>query len=584
MGHQRSHQTKAAEATRHKTAAASVKPTLPTRAPLHPILRLQQIIGNRAVTKLIQAKLKVSQPGDVFEQEADRVADQVMRMPEPSIRRQMEPKEEEEGMVQGKAIRADVQANANANQVAPLEQQQESSEVPSIVNEALSSPGQPLDPVTRAFMEPRFGQDFSRVRVHSDAAAERSAQEVNAHAYTVNQNIVFGAGRFAPGTQEGRRLLAHELTHVVQQSSAEANVVRRSDGFDEDEPTLEWERAGTVVEPSPLGSPRGAAHRPGGTEHANVVSGEIETGAGPTSGGGGGTASELEGKAATAEAKVTRTVESVAELGKLGALDVALFYLQIHAAHFAALENVSNRVEIAKDLLNHVAEFENGARALRDAVNKLQRAEAALPEVTELLAESVSVISVSELEYVEAYANSAGNIVSKAFDARVKLNKIINGWDAVVAQGKETRDFTRKAVVEAVEILDFRFTKEKGGSFRGFLIEARDDAGRVEAWARSKWYYAKDILDSANLPLKRAMNEVASIRNDLMTMAKRGGVSAGVLVAIDYLKVAQGANDSAVALQAVKHSLSVLQGISGIAHLTARLSFLQGKLEALNSD
>lgn len=68
-----------------------------------------------------------------------------------------------------------------------------------------------------------------------------------------------------------------------------------------------------------------------------------------------------------------------------------------------------------------------------------------------------------------------------------------------------------------------------------------------------------------------------------MTMARRGGVSAGVLVAIDHLKVAQGANDSAVALQAVKHSLSVLQGVSGIAHLTARLLLLQSKLEALNS-
>ena len=70
-------------------------------------------------------------------------------------------------------------------------------------------------------MGQRFGHDFSRVRVHSGGAAEQSARDVNANAYTVGHNIVFGAGRFAPGTHEGRRLIAHELTHVVQQSGAD---------------------------------------------------------------------------------------------------------------------------------------------------------------------------------------------------------------------------------------------------------------------------------------------------------------------------------------------------------------------------
>ena len=245
-------------------------------------------------------------------------------------------------------------------------------------------------------------------------------------------------------------------------------------------------------------------------------------------------------------------------------------------------------MEIANNLLNHVAEFEKGARALRGAVNELQRAEAKLPEVAELLAtgeESPSlVVSIGELEYIDASATSAGNIVGKAFDARVKLNKIIEGWDAVVAQGYATRDFTRKAVVEAAQILDFRFGEETGASFRGFLIEARDDAGRVEAWANSKWYYAKDILDSANLPLRKAMEQAASIRNGLMAMAKQERPSAGVLVAIEYLKVAQGSNDATVALEAVKSSLSVLEGISGVARLRMRLSFLQGKLQAISSD
>jgi len=91
--------------------------------------------------------------------------------------------------------------------------------VPPIVHDVLRSPGQPLNPGARAFMEPRFGHDFSHVRVHTDARAAESARTVNALAYTVGRNVVFGAGQYAPGTGNGRRLLAHELTHVVQQSS-----------------------------------------------------------------------------------------------------------------------------------------------------------------------------------------------------------------------------------------------------------------------------------------------------------------------------------------------------------------------------
>jgi hypothetical protein len=90
---------------------------------------------------------------------------------------------------------------------------------PTSVHQALASPGRPLEPALRQDMEQHFGHDFSRVRVHSDAAAEQSARDVNADAYTLGHNIVFGAGVFTPGTHEGRRrLIAHELTHVVQQS------------------------------------------------------------------------------------------------------------------------------------------------------------------------------------------------------------------------------------------------------------------------------------------------------------------------------------------------------------------------------
>src|SRR5215207_8793318 len=101
------------------------------------------------------------------------------------------------------------------------------STIPPIVHEVLRVPGQPLDAGTRAFMEPRFGHDFSRVRVHTDAWAAESARAVDALAYTVGRDVVFGAGQHAPGTVAGTRLLAHELTHVVQQGEGHAGLQRQ---------------------------------------------------------------------------------------------------------------------------------------------------------------------------------------------------------------------------------------------------------------------------------------------------------------------------------------------------------------------
>jgi hypothetical protein len=89
---------------------------------------------------------------------------------------------------------------------------------PPIVHEVLRSSGHPLDTATRGFFEPRFGHDFSKVRVHDDSKSAESAQAVNAQAYTVGRNVVFGRGRYDLKTEEGRKLLAHELTHVAQQS------------------------------------------------------------------------------------------------------------------------------------------------------------------------------------------------------------------------------------------------------------------------------------------------------------------------------------------------------------------------------
>lgn len=98
------------------------------------------------------------------------------------------------------------------------------AEVPPIVHDVLRSPGQPLDPGTRAYMEPRFGHDFSQVRVHTNSHAADSARAVDALAYTVGQNVVFGSGQYSPLSHSGRRLLAHELTHVVQQAQGAPNT------------------------------------------------------------------------------------------------------------------------------------------------------------------------------------------------------------------------------------------------------------------------------------------------------------------------------------------------------------------------
>jgi len=183
---------------------------------------------NRTPTiRPVQAKLVINQPGDRYEKEADNVAEQVMRMPEPRIgnrsemaqpplmrrscpkcRKNASEREDDEERLQMKpASRATPESSAA--QSLP-------SSVPPIVHEVLRSPGHPLDPATRAFMEPRFGHDFSRVRVHADARAAESARSVNALAYTVGRDLVFASNLYAPQT-DGRRLLAHELVHVVQQ-------------------------------------------------------------------------------------------------------------------------------------------------------------------------------------------------------------------------------------------------------------------------------------------------------------------------------------------------------------------------------
>ena len=146
----------------------------------------------------LQTKLKVNEPGDINEQEADRIADQVMAT-------QVDP------AVSGALPRIQRFTGQPTGQM---------DAAPASVDQTLSSPGRPLEPALRQDMEQRFGHDFSRVRVHTGAGAEQSVRDVNARAYTVGRDVVFGRSQFTPGTHEWRRLLAHELTHVMQQSGA----------------------------------------------------------------------------------------------------------------------------------------------------------------------------------------------------------------------------------------------------------------------------------------------------------------------------------------------------------------------------
>ena len=167
----------------------------------------------------VQTKLRIGEPDDEYEKEADRVAEQVMRIPDPVLQpkqncplgKDASCKEDEEKELKNKTL---MKKEAQAH--VPFQ----NPDVPPAIHEVLQSSGHPLDTNTRAFFEPCFGYDFSDVRIHNDAKAAESARAVNALAYTMGRNIVFGVGEYAPGRSTGRRLLAHELTHVIQQEQS----------------------------------------------------------------------------------------------------------------------------------------------------------------------------------------------------------------------------------------------------------------------------------------------------------------------------------------------------------------------------
>jgi hypothetical protein len=300
MGNQRVIQSKTTEVNLQKNSAiarSTPNPSFSTRTPVHPLLQLQRQIGNQAVSRLIQAKLKVGKPNDTYEQEADRVADTVMRMPNPLVQRQTEEEDKAQAKPLEGAIAPFVQRQAEENkeetaqtkplaiEITPWVQRQAAEEkkeepvqmlqrqpaeekkeepvqmlqrqpaeekkeepvqmlqrqatedkkeepvqakegidgttdvTPELENriQTMRGGGQSLSESSLAFFEPRFGYNFRNVRVHTDSQASEISLKLNAQAFTIGQDIFFSAGHYEPNTSKGQWLLAHELTHTVQQ-------------------------------------------------------------------------------------------------------------------------------------------------------------------------------------------------------------------------------------------------------------------------------------------------------------------------------------------------------------------------------
>ena len=202
---------------------------------------LQRTIGNQAVQRMLQAhrkeslaakvpqrKFAINEPGDQFEREADLISNQLMSMKVPNEVRPASPtvpsvsnglsaphlqrlcSECEEEMLHRKTMSTSPNINTDKGQV----QRQTEAKVDAV------SGGHPLSGEQRAFFEPRFGADFSRVKIHTNDSADAAACAVGALAYTRGSDIVFRKEQYRPHTQTGRHLLAHELTHVVQQGVA----------------------------------------------------------------------------------------------------------------------------------------------------------------------------------------------------------------------------------------------------------------------------------------------------------------------------------------------------------------------------
>jgi outer membrane protein OmpA-like peptidoglycan-associated protein len=212
-----------------------------------PFSRLQRSVGNQALrrvlrTAAIKPRVAVSHPHDEYEREADSVAEHVMRMPEPSLepslvvhRRPYNYQEKVFRQSRDPETSADQEiGNLLTAEPVVVQRTAAGNELPEPGDDtlehrlsALPGQGYPLSSGERHFMESRFGYDFQSVRIHTGSSSAELAQALNARAFTVGNSIVFGSGEYQPHTVTGRNLLAHELTHVIQQSAAEPRKIQR---------------------------------------------------------------------------------------------------------------------------------------------------------------------------------------------------------------------------------------------------------------------------------------------------------------------------------------------------------------------
>jgi hypothetical protein len=279
--------TKVTQQTKSPKATVPAWSCLGHNHEVNSILHLQRTIGNQAVQRLLQSnaeegntklpgkalphlghdfaripvypskvgslqtKLAINKPGDVYEQEADRVAEQVMRMEQPAA---VSPAAE---ILQRKCSVCEDEANAVSRSLSDgkkpriqgLANCQGGGEVASDFTSRLGA-GAPLYAASRSFFEPRFGHGFSRVRVHTDARSAESAREVDALSYTVGEHIVFAPGQYAPRTHAGDRLLAHELTHTIQDVASPGVLRRQLTGGKKQEAPHKHDKPDWIVQPT----------------------------------------------------------------------------------------------------------------------------------------------------------------------------------------------------------------------------------------------------------------------------------------------------------------------------------------------
>lgn len=199
-------------------------------SPFDKILHLQKALGNQAVQDLfessaVQAKLNIWPSGNIYEKEAEKMAEKILYLPELRVQKQKIEKKEEQSQIKPFVPQfTNLIQNQTEEEIKGFPQTKSykgkiQGVIPSIESSinSLKGKGQPMPKSVRNYFESRFGFDFSQVQMHTDTKAAETAKSINAMAFTVGREIFFGPGQYSPETSKGKQLLAHELTHTVQQ-------------------------------------------------------------------------------------------------------------------------------------------------------------------------------------------------------------------------------------------------------------------------------------------------------------------------------------------------------------------------------